>query len=394
TRLANKKGAAASDVAIAPARNASAPKAATANKRRKVATPIRAADDNNDSNGVKSVAAKKPRKRKGEQLQLADMPLDILFEIFKVCDPIDLLYLAQANKAFRATLLRKSCKWVWEHSVKAYRTVIPACPDNRLPLPQYINLLFGHCCFPEYKMPGNNGRLTRIANRKEFSRIKSELEPIKDVRARCKRELEINSASGKIMRRKPGRIMNITDVFACNAIIWKLVEMGYKDELSRLKKWNAQYLEQFVDGDTVLTARAWTSLSASVTDYIDALIPYRKKNTAIRTFRSRVSTLEKRLETYHDLCPRSLRPHWSELVVKEPLRTLLMQDLDLETTDVVSKVTDEELAVLGQQCAAEKLAFLRSLLPGNGEAQRADKDRGEAEDEDENDRLYLATTYF
>ncbi|KAL1705636.1 hypothetical protein EV121DRAFT_203185 [Schizophyllum commune] len=75
------------------------------------------------------------------------MPLDILFEIFKLVDPVDLLHLSHANKALRSTLLRKSCKWIWEYSVKHYRTPIPPCMDDRLPLPQYINLLFTQNCF-------------------------------------------------------------------------------------------------------------------------------------------------------------------------------------------------------------------------------------------------------
>ena len=77
----------------------------------------------------------------------SDVTEAILFEIFKLVDPADLLHLAHANKALRDTLLRKHSKWIWEYSVKHYRTPIPPCMDDRLPLPQYINLLFSHNCF-------------------------------------------------------------------------------------------------------------------------------------------------------------------------------------------------------------------------------------------------------
>ena len=117
----------------------------SANKRRKVAKANEAADD--DAIGEDQVKVKKPRKRRGKLQQITDMPLDILFEIFKLVDPVDLLRLAHANKALRSTLLRKSCKWIWEYSVKHYRTPIPPCMDDRLPLPQYINLLFTQNCF-------------------------------------------------------------------------------------------------------------------------------------------------------------------------------------------------------------------------------------------------------
>ncbi|KAL1750542.1 hypothetical protein FB107DRAFT_176351, partial [Schizophyllum commune] len=77
---------------------------------------------------------------------LIDMPLDILFEIFKLCDPVDILRLAQTSKALRGTILRKNCKWIWEYTIKHYRTAIPPCHNGRLCLPQYVNLLFTTNC--------------------------------------------------------------------------------------------------------------------------------------------------------------------------------------------------------------------------------------------------------
>ena len=96
---------------------------------------------------------KKPAKRtsKAKPVTLdavADLPLDILYEIFKHVHPADLLHLIQANKDLRYTLLCPGAKGVWEH---LFRTVddprIPPCLDNKLSLPQYANLIYGEGCF-------------------------------------------------------------------------------------------------------------------------------------------------------------------------------------------------------------------------------------------------------
>ncbi|KAI4517912.1 hypothetical protein K525DRAFT_159187, partial [Schizophyllum commune Loenen D] len=79
---------------------------------------------------------------------IMDLPLDILYEIFKHVHPADLLHLTQANKVLRYTLLCPGAKGVWEHS---FRTAddprIPPCLDNKLSLPQYANLIHGEGCF-------------------------------------------------------------------------------------------------------------------------------------------------------------------------------------------------------------------------------------------------------
>ncbi|KAI3998099.1 hypothetical protein K525DRAFT_215063 [Schizophyllum commune Loenen D] len=79
---------------------------------------------------------------------IMDLPLDILYEIFKHMHPADLLYLTQSSKALRHTLLRRGAKSTWEYSLKAASyPMIPPCIDNGMSLPQYTNLIYGSNCF-------------------------------------------------------------------------------------------------------------------------------------------------------------------------------------------------------------------------------------------------------
>ncbi|KAI5889761.1 uncharacterized protein SCHCODRAFT_02635543 [Schizophyllum commune H4-8] len=79
---------------------------------------------------------------------IMDLPLDILYEIFKHLHPADILYLSRATKALRYTLLRRGAKSTWEYSLKAAGfPMIPTCIDDGMSLPQYVNLIYGDTCF-------------------------------------------------------------------------------------------------------------------------------------------------------------------------------------------------------------------------------------------------------
>jgi hypothetical protein len=110
-----------------------------------------------------------PRKRarKGPLSQLTELPLDVLYEVhhshcvhpasvFNVwfsavwqilpkCHPLILLLLARTNKAFRALLMTKASKPIWEASLSTVVPPLPPCPSS-MPEPQYTNLIFDlHC---------------------------------------------------------------------------------------------------------------------------------------------------------------------------------------------------------------------------------------------------------
>ncbi|KAF8960826.1 hypothetical protein BDZ97DRAFT_1832033 [Flammula alnicola] len=87
---------------------------------------------------------KKTRGTDGRFDGLVEMPLDVLYEIFGLLNPSDLLHLARAAKALRGVLMTRSAIFVW----KLARSNIegpPPCPDD-LNEPQYANLLFADNC--------------------------------------------------------------------------------------------------------------------------------------------------------------------------------------------------------------------------------------------------------
>ncbi|TFK90029.1 hypothetical protein K466DRAFT_597265 [Polyporus arcularius HHB13444] len=75
---------------------------------------------------------------------LEDMPLDVLFEIFRLLHPRDLLSLARTTKDFRALLMSRSSASCWATSRKQIQG-LPEIPEN-LSEPAYANLMFcNHC---------------------------------------------------------------------------------------------------------------------------------------------------------------------------------------------------------------------------------------------------------
>lgn len=93
-----------------------------------------------------------------------DLPVDVLLEIFRHLDPVDLLNLSWTDRTLRAYMLQRSVSLqVWK-AVGVVEAVLarcsdvvyqafagvtpqpPECPDD-LSLPQYANLLYGDTCF-------------------------------------------------------------------------------------------------------------------------------------------------------------------------------------------------------------------------------------------------------
>jgi len=75
---------------------------------------------------------------------LLDIPLDIVFEIFSLVQPIDLLQLARTNKTLRRYLMNRSSAPIWAASRQQVEG-LPSCPKH-LSYPQYVNLAFDHHC--------------------------------------------------------------------------------------------------------------------------------------------------------------------------------------------------------------------------------------------------------
>ena len=116
-------------------------------------------------------------------------------------------------------------------------------------------------------------------------------------------------------------------------------------------------------------------MKLNVQEYIDALIPYRKKDAALETFNARAERLQ--LKDYPTLAPGSLRPHWAALAMKEPIRTLLMQDLESGSTDVLSSISDKRLVELAQDLITkeQQIEALIHSLPGLNNSERNQEQR-------------------
>ncbi|KAF8959594.1 hypothetical protein BDZ97DRAFT_1837041 [Flammula alnicola] len=75
---------------------------------------------------------------------LIEMPLDVLYEILGLLNPIDLLHLSRTTKALRGVLMTRSAIFVWKLA-RSNVEGLPPCPDD-LTEPQYANLLFADSC--------------------------------------------------------------------------------------------------------------------------------------------------------------------------------------------------------------------------------------------------------
>jgi hypothetical protein len=53
------------------------------------------------------------RGRRGHLKLMTELPIDTLHEIFRLLDPLDLLYLSWANKSLRAIVMEKAARYIW-----------------------------------------------------------------------------------------------------------------------------------------------------------------------------------------------------------------------------------------------------------------------------------------
>ncbi|KAG2114621.1 uncharacterized protein F5147DRAFT_677454 [Suillus discolor] len=80
------------------------------------------------------------RKKKTLSL-IVTMPIDILFEIFGLLEPTDLLHLSRTTKAFRKVLLSNNAVSVWK-AARVKRGGVPNCMPGMSEV-EWANLLFG-----------------------------------------------------------------------------------------------------------------------------------------------------------------------------------------------------------------------------------------------------------
>lgn len=107
------------------------------NKRQRISIPYAEADTMAETMG---------QTCRGEPAQdLSDMPLDVLFEIFELVLPMDLLHLARTSKALRNLLLRRSAISIWRAAFLNLPLAPPPRPEE-LTEPRWASLLFETDC--------------------------------------------------------------------------------------------------------------------------------------------------------------------------------------------------------------------------------------------------------
>ncbi|KAJ6500162.1 hypothetical protein C8R47DRAFT_1110711 [Mycena vitilis] len=93
---------------------------------------------------AKSARIRTSLRSKGATLLLA-LPLDILLEILRIVQPLDLLYLSRTNKSLRDFLLDRSNAFVWRESLQFAESSPPKCPSYMTEV-QWTRLLFEEAC--------------------------------------------------------------------------------------------------------------------------------------------------------------------------------------------------------------------------------------------------------
>ncbi|TFK27345.1 hypothetical protein FA15DRAFT_586440 [Coprinopsis marcescibilis] len=84
------------------------------------------------------------QNKKGKLWMMAEMPIDVLHEIFGHLEPRDLLYLARTTKGLRNILMQRTSRGIWVRSFAALEGY-PRCPKD-MQEPQYANLMFSNHC--------------------------------------------------------------------------------------------------------------------------------------------------------------------------------------------------------------------------------------------------------
>ncbi|KAF9481490.1 hypothetical protein BDN70DRAFT_803339 [Pholiota conissans] len=93
---------------------------------------------------------------------LVEAPVDVLFEIFGLLEPRDLLHIARTTKSLRSLLMSRSSVTVWK-SARSNIFGLPDCPDD-LSEPQYAALMFVKRCTVSFSQLNSSifGKLMRL----------------------------------------------------------------------------------------------------------------------------------------------------------------------------------------------------------------------------------------
>ncbi|KII92062.1 hypothetical protein PLICRDRAFT_459387 [Plicaturopsis crispa FD-325 SS-3] len=390
-----------------------------------------------NTTSLSTTSAKKRKLLRLAKLKnLPEMPIDILYEIFRLLQPIDILNLARSTKPLRAILMSRSSRTVWKSALSNYGPrQVPACPFE-LNEPQYVDLAFSkHCHFCQvaagsgvafilwnlrvrccekckkdsaclyilsvseyYDLTKEQQTLIPWASlasskndwrdsnkmaclRSAFTALTSELSPlvgderehvvqswkerttriIEDA-ARCE-EWENLVASDAASAREAARLRRET------AILAKLREEGWEDELEKMSMWDFQQLA-VVKVPKDLTERAWVQMAPAMLQWMQTARTERLERARRHLVQPGVKIIRQIIDAYGWTLPADgVLMGLADVCLSEPFRSILAnfpEDAVFERATFAD--ANDSLPRLHEEWAADAKAYLlqhTELSPGS-----------------------------
>ncbi|KAK0213187.1 hypothetical protein DFS33DRAFT_1482926 [Desarmillaria ectypa] len=243
------------------------------------------------------------RSSRGGLTQLADMPVDIWFEIFGWLEPIDLLQLARSTKDIRKVLISRSSASGW----KAARSNIPGLPEPApgMSEPAWANLIFTLRCHKPYigEPMCYQGDVARVAQRyisfnddekKKYRAGRRQL--VLDHMAHVERSVKWLFAYEKD-REKEQRQVRSGRLYS---ILERLGELGYLTEFEQMgdDQMYAFIKHRLVCQNRLLTERIWLNIKYDIIAYMEDIRMARLEREHDQVILPRKNLLVKAIRDY------------------------------------------------------------------------------------------------
>ncbi|KDR73627.1 hypothetical protein GALMADRAFT_228070 [Galerina marginata CBS 339.88] len=388
---------------------------------------------------------RKVKGRRGALKTMTEMPVDILLEIFRQVEPVDLLHLSWATKDLRAMIMDSNAAFLWP---QVYRNVSgkkpPPCPPG-MNFAHYTNLLYGkHCnfcasnrgklihwtararfchkCAPEqlvlYTYTGatttsKDPNILNICPLWFFSKTDSLVRGSYLLKAEHdhheKKLKEIRNNKGKVdyekaaSKQKTERVRLAHALYAWqrnrksednsarqaritsrrNAIVRRVKEEGYEQELNRY----GQFRLPGVNVPTELTDKIWERIKPGIIELLEIERQNRREDGFKQRFRTRINRIVDVVMSWADKQPQpSIIPPYVHFAKSETFCDVL-RDLSLTETQLQERVDElaSQIPAISAAWKSEADEILRDLLRGKGDPKSSSTSV---------DPLGLAVTFF
>ncbi|KAJ7709577.1 hypothetical protein B0H17DRAFT_229933 [Mycena rosella] len=380
----------------------------------------------------------KPQRRRGKLRFITEMPLDILFEIFGQLYPLDLLSISRSSKALRDITLRKSAAFLWKQAfLNITPNPPPPCPDD-LNEAQYANLLWGKHCFfcgisasvvawqcrvrtcqtciytskftplrGDESLAGElccnwyfSASLGHVCLTSDLELLKTRLNELTEgpdkedfiLLSQQITKAKVQHASlchnweyFQKLRRKQGQ--KDARESRKNAILAKLKELGWSDELSKRTTLNDLSTLPAFKQSKELTERIWTNIEPELVAYLTEARSRRLQDERIVLLRNRISVLSAAAQkNLSDLPISEPRPRIFDLCAMPEYRAILESPSDTEITQGHFIELLSHLPEQMDRWHTSNVEILRRLLPSFKSGSKQQKP--------DTSSLDLCTTFF